>query len=237
MCKWLHKIGIPWQVCCILKVTNAPSKLLWFRELSLWSTGSYITSAAWQRCLCEDGEWSWKVFACFFPGTPTLSDGNAAVIVGPLNGRIHKHVSDRFADLKWLAIIICWKILKLSSIGVSAIRVGENNQDSYQSVCDGKCWFGIKGFLADSSFTCVTLYINCFVSVCVPWACYHNPWRRVFHRHSVWKTLHWLQSMKPVVFQNGSFIVVFHQVPIVWPNSSLFLEAIGETNSDLPLGI
>ena len=29
----------------------------------------------------------------------TLSDGSVAVIVGPLNGRMHKHVSDRFADL------------------------------------------------------------------------------------------------------------------------------------------
>ena len=97
MCKWLHKVGIPWQVCCILKVTNGPTKLL---ENFLCDQLEAILPVlhgkdAFVRMATGTGK-----YLRGFSVPLTLSDGSVAVIVGPFNGRVHKYVSDRFADLK-----------------------------------------------------------------------------------------------------------------------------------------
>ena len=97
MCKWLHKIGIPWHVCCILNITNGPTKLLEnFRCGQLEAILPVLHGKdAPVRMATGTGK-SLHGFSV----TLTLSDGSVAVIVGPLNGCMHKHVSDRFADLK-----------------------------------------------------------------------------------------------------------------------------------------
>ena len=92
-----HRIGIPWQECCILKVTNGPTKLLEnFRCGQLEAILPVLHGKdAFVRMATGTGK-SLRGFSVPL----TLSDGSVAVIVGPFNERMHKHVSDRFADLK-----------------------------------------------------------------------------------------------------------------------------------------